>query len=369
MDFIANYRDRLKLIRDTVGPKRFIEACPIGTPVNGIGYVDSYFNGEDDYSNWQGMYAVLSSINANAFLNHFLTYVMPDGLQIGLPMTVEEAMKKRYPIVMETEKSREYPLTGLGVTMAQARTLVSYVALTGVEYEVASIMPELPAERVKLLQVTMPTLPIFPVDLFSRGNTNSWDTFKHVTPDDYIHNYPEIIDLKVNAPSGIYDVVGLTNWRSWAASRKLTFQSKLGLDPAQKYVVFDFWNQKVLGTFTGEMMVDIAPFDTRVLLIHPLLDHPQILGTSRHITGAYSILAQAWNSSMHTLSGSSQSVDGDPYSIWIYLPNRAAVRNIQAKTKDGRAVTVQHKVEENTLIFSFQGQQEVVDWTIQFAAK
>jgi Melibiase len=369
IDFIDNYRDRLKIIRDAVGSTRFIEACPMGTPLNGIGYVDSYFNGADDYSNWQGMYAVLGSINANAFLNHLLVYVMPDGVQIGPTMTVEEAMRKRSPVVIETIKSREYPLTGLGVTLAQARTLVSYVALTGVEYEVASVMPELPEERVKLLQVTMPTVPIFPVDLFSRGDTISWDTFKHVTPDNYIHKFPEMIDLKVNAPSGIYDVVGLTNWRSWAASRELTFQSKLGLDSTKKYVVFDFWDQKVLGAFTREMMVDIAPFDTRVLLVHPLLDHPQILGTSRHITGAYSILAQAWNSSMHTLSGSSQTVDGNPYSIWIYLPNRAEVKNSQAKTRDGRAIPVQHRVEDNTLIFSFQGQQKVVDWTIQFAAK
>ena len=37
--------------------------------------------------------------------------------------------------------------------------------------------------------------------------------------DYYIHNYPEILDLKVNAAAGVYDVVGLTNWRSAPANR------------------------------------------------------------------------------------------------------------------------------------------------------
>ena len=113
--------------------------------------------------------------------------------------------------------------------MAEARTLVSYVALTGVAYPVASVMPELPEERVALLKKTLPTLPILPIDLFSRGTDMRWDRFKDTAADDYIHNYPEILDLKVNARSGTYDVVGLTNWRGATTSRELSFADKLGL--------------------------------------------------------------------------------------------------------------------------------------------
>ena len=77
--------------------------------------------------------------------------------------------------------------------------MVSFVALAGVVYSIASVMPELPEERVQLLQKTLPTVPILHVDLYSRGTASQWDEFKHTTPDDYIHNYPEVIDLKVNA--------------------------------------------------------------------------------------------------------------------------------------------------------------------------
>src|ERR1019366_3602227 len=134
-DLLAAYRHRLEVIRDTLGPRRFIEGCPAGTPLNGIGFFNSYFNGHDLYNNWQGMHPLFSSINANAFLNHLAVYVMPgEGLELGLPMTVEAAMRKRPRIVVSTARTREDPMTGFGVTSAEARTLVTYVALTGVAY-------------------------------------------------------------------------------------------------------------------------------------------------------------------------------------------------------------------------------------------
>ena len=100
-------------------------------------------------------------------------------------------------------------------------------------------------------------MPILPVDLFSRGTDITWDKFKYTTPDIYIHNYPEILDLKVNARSGVYDVVGLTNWRSETTSKEISFSDKLGLNAGIPYVVFDFWNQKLLGVYRDRMEIDI----------------------------------------------------------------------------------------------------------------
>jgi hypothetical protein len=251
-------------------------------------------------------------------------------------------------------------------------------------------MPELPEERVKLLKTTLPTLPILPIDLFSRGTDAQYDPFEHMqrlfapsglphsesegqydpfnhkTPDEYIHNYPEILDLKVNAKSGVYDVVGLTNWRSSPTTRTLTFADKLGLSPAASYVVFDFWGQKVLGVVKGRMDVSIDPHDTRVFLIHPLLNRPQLVGTSRHITGAYSIKDLAWDGSKNWLRGSSETVAGEAYTLWVYVPKGAVVSRVQAGTKGSAAVPVQHELTENSLKVTFPGQPEVVDWEVEF---
>jgi len=230
-------------------------------------------------------------------------------------------------------------------------------------------MPELPAERVQLLKQTLPTMPILPIDLFSRGTDAKWDTFKRTTPDNYIHNYPEILDVKVNAPSGIYDVAALTNWRSSAANRELSFEDKLGLDSHAPYVAFDFWAQKLLGVFNGKIALTIAPHDTRVLLIHPLENHPQLVGTSRHITGAYSIQQVEWDQARSSLQGMSETVSGDDYTLWIYVPKGTSVAQVRARTKGGAAVPVWHELSGNSLRMTFTGQAEPVQWEAGFQAR
>lgn len=358
-DPLEVYRQRLARIRETIGPRRFIEGCPAGTPLNGIGFFNSYFNGDDLYNNWQGMYPLFSSINANAFLNHLAVYVMPgEGLELGLPMTVAEARQKRPPIVVETARTREDPMIGFGTTDAEARTLVTYVALTGVAYPLASVMPELPEQRVGLLKATMPTMPILPADLYSRGTDMRWDIFKHVAADYYIHNYPEILDLKVEAATGSYDVVGLTNWRSEKANRELDLTEKLGLDAGTRYVAFDFWSRQLVGTVRGKLSIGIEPHDTKVLLIHPLLDRPQLLGTSRHITGAYSVSQVTWNGATKTLAGQAATVAGEPYVLWVRVPSGLNLVRSQP--------TGSPQVHNQLLSITFTGQSRPVDWKLEF---
>jgi hypothetical protein len=371
IDPLTAYRNRLKLIRETIGPETFVEGCPAGTPLNGIGYFNSYFNGHDVYNSWQGMYALFSSINANAFLNRIAVYVMPgEGMDVEPLMTAVEAQKKRCQRFNIVAEGREGPpLAGFGTTLPEARTLVTHVALTGVVYPLASVMPELPLERTRLLQMTLPTMPILPVDLFSRGTDMEWDRFKSTHPDTYLHNYPEILDLKVNAQPGVYDVVGLTNWRSAMESRELHFAEKLGLNSNSSYIAFDFWNQKFLGVFKDRMTLEIAPHDTRVLLLHPLLGRPQLIGTSRHISGSYSILELAWDATKNQLGGKSETVPGDVYRLFFHVPAGFHVAQVQASTPNGHEIAAPFEQTENALEISIPGQSTAVDWQIQFAAK
>jgi hypothetical protein len=366
-DPVVVYRNRMKVIRDTIGPKVFLEGCPAGMPLNGVGYFNSFFNGHDLYNNWQGMYSLFSSINGNAFSNHIFAYVMPgEGIELGEPMTIEEARTKRVPDLLHEIVAREIPVTGVGVTDREARTIVSFISLTGVAYPVGNVMADLPQERLKLLQQTMPTMPIIPLDLFSRGTDSRDTTFRQTRADNYVHNYPEILDLKVNGKSGTYDVVGFTNWRSESANRKISLQDKLGLDPTAGYVAFDFWNQKVLGVFSDEIAIEIEPHDTRVVAIHPLLARPQLVGNSRHITGAYSI-DQEWDPSKNSLSGTSETVPGEPYTVWFYLPTGFAVEHISVVAGRNEAIEEQHLLTGNALMVSFKGQQQPVRWEVSFS--
>jgi hypothetical protein len=368
-DLLAGYRRRLETIREVLGPKRFIEGCPAGTPLNGIGYFNSYFTGHDLYNTWLGMYPLFSSINGNAFLNHILVYVMPgEGLELGLPMSLEETAKKRPKVVIDTARTRESPLTTFGLTDAEARTLVTYVALTGVVYPLASVMPELPEQRVRLLKATMPTMPILPVDLFSRGTDIQWNTFQKESPDFYIHHYPEILDLKVNGPAGSYDVVALTNWSGAKLSRGIDLGEKLGVDPAANYVAFDFWNRKPLGVVKDHLVLDVEPHDTRVVLIRPLLDRPQLIGISRHISGAYSVSQQTWEAGSRRLHGVSETVAGEPYAIWIHVPDRFRVARVRAVLNGGTEVPVDKETTAGALMIRFGGQGQAVEWDVEFAS-
>ena len=364
-DPVDVYRERLKVIRSVIGPDRYIEGCPAGTPLNGIGQFQSYFNGDDLYNTWQGMYPLFSSINANAFLNHEVVYVMPgEGVELTPPMTLEEAEKNVRPSVLKTAREREQPLTQLGTTLSEAHTLVTYLSLTGVVYPLASVMPELPAERVDLLKRTLPPLAIFPMDLFSRGTDMTYDRFKFTTADTYIHNYPEILDLKVNAASGVYDVVGVTNWRSAGTTRRISFHDQLGLDSG-RFAVFDFWNERLLGTFENGLDVSVAPHDTAVLAIHPAEDHPQLMGTARHISGAFSIDAQGWDDAANRLHGRSTTIPGADYQLWIRVP--PGFKDSDAKAQAGeREIPVQRSRNGELLTLSWPGQQEPVTWEVSF---
>jgi hypothetical protein len=370
IDPVVAYRNRLKLIREIIGPKVMLEGSPEGTPLDGIGYFTTYWNGYDDYNGWQGMHHVLSSINDNAFLNHIAFYLIPgEGIDVSPWMSMEEAKQKRPPTFVKSAEDRREHEAGFGTTLAEAHTVVTYVTLTGGVYSVASVMPELPEERTRLLKQTLPTLPILPIDLFSRGTDMTYQTFRHTNPDIYIHNYPEVLDLKVNAKSGVYDVVGLTNWRPGTATRTLAFADKLGLDPNSRYVAFDFWGQKLFGVFQGRMKVDIESHDTRVFLIHPLLNRPQLIGTSRHITGAYSIKDLAWDSSKDRLRGSSETVPGEDYTLWFYVPDGVTVAQVRATSEGKHEIPTRHEVTGNSLKVRFPGQQEAVDWLVEFAGK
>ena len=171
----------------------------------------------------------------------------------------------------------------------------------------------------------------------------------------------------MNAKSGVYDVVALTNWRSQTTSVDLSFSDNLGLSSGAPYVAFDFWGQKIVGIFKDRMEIEVEPHDTRVLLVHPVLNRPQLVGNSRHITGAFSILELAWDSSKNTLHGSVQPVPGDNYTLWVYVPEGVAVSRTRAATKGGSVVPVQHELTGNSLMVSFLGQREAVDWEVEFA--
>jgi len=373
-DGIEAYRKRSRVIRDTVGPRRFIEGCPAGMPPDCIDMYNSYFTGCDVYNSWMGMQALFSSISANTFLTHIVGYIMPDGVDVSPRMSWKESQALCFggeisPRVMGQVFGREEEPAGFGTTMDQAKTIVTFVALSGATYCCTNVFTDLPEERVQLLKMTMPAMPIVPIDLFSRG-ADVWNGHTKVAPDGYDeHNYPEIMDLKVNSAAGVYDVVAAFNWsKDEATSRNISFRYELGLEDDTPYLVFDFWNQRLHGVYSAGFTTELAPHQTGAYLIRPLLQRPQLMGTSRHITGSQSILDLKWQAAQSKLIGRSAAVAGDQYVLWIHLPTGFDVTGVAASDAHGKMVTATHSVlEKSTLRVSFEGQATPVDWSVSFS--
>jgi hypothetical protein len=359
---IEAYWNRLAVIRKAVGKETFLEGCPGGTPLQGIGYFNSYFNGDDIYNSWLGMYPFFLSLNANLFLNHIACYLMPgEGICVSPKMDIEKAKTVYNPEFIRVASSRETDISSVGTTMNEARTIVTYATLSGTPYSFADRLPDLPVERIDLLKKSLPTLPIVPMDLFSRGGYSSWDLFEEFTPETYEHNFPRIIDVKINAASGRYDVVAVTNWTNKSQSREISFDRNLGLDPERSYLVFDFWNQEFLGKYKESVELDIEPHDTRVLHIRPSLQRPQVLATDRHISGAYSIETLEWDTKKQTLMGTSKTIPGETYSLFVHVPGIFSLSKIKSK-----AEAVPEKISDNVIKVSMTANEKITNWSIIF---
>jgi len=359
---IEAYRNRLEVIRKSVGKETFLEGCPGGTPLQGIGYFNSYFNGDDIYNSWLGMYPFFLSLNANLFINHIACYLMPgEGICISPKMDMEQARSVYNPEFIRVASTRETNISSVGTTMNEARTIVTFASLSGTPYSFADRLPDLPTERINLLKKSLPTMPIVPMDLFSRGGYSSWDLFEEFTPETYGHNFPRIIDLKINTASGRYDVVAATNWTNGDQSRVISFEGDLGLDPERSYLVFDFWNQEFLGISNESIELDIEPHDTRVLHIRPLHQRPQVLATDRHISGAYSIEKLDWEAEKLTLMAAFKTIPGETYSVCLYVPGKFTISSIKSK-----AEVDLEKIRENVFKVTLKADDKKTNWSIIF---
>jgi len=362
MDPIEAYRNRAGVIREAVGPETFIEACPSGTPLNGIGIWDAYFNGDDIYNSWTGMYPFFASLNANLFLNNVVCHIMPgEGICLAPEMSIEEAGMVINDQQMHVITTRETDSRTIGVNEAQARTVAAFNALSGAVYALADNLPDLPPERVKLIKQTLPSLPIVPIDLFSRGSYMHWDLFEEFTLDTYEHDFPRVVDLKVNAAAGVYDVVALTNWTSTDREHEIFFEATLGLDPARHYLVLDFWNRKLEGVFQDGFKAGIKPWDTRVFIVRAEADRAQFVTSDRHLTGAVGVERLKWDDAARAISGRVQMMPDEDQTLFFHVP---AGRSFTGFDTEGQVL---ESLQEGELLrVRLAAREGWLDWSCRF---
>lgn len=273
---IEAYRDGLRLIRQTAGKDTFILGCcapqnmrSYGGP---FGLIDAMRIGPDNGPDWGGIRTGPTYGARNYHLHGRIWYNDPDPLYVRASLPID-----------------------------QARSICSWVTLSGQLSASSDSYPDLTPERVDLLKRTMPSHPLRPrpVDLFEA-------------------NIPSIWLLTDTRTAVRRDVVGLFNWddkKELVVDRPL---SNIGLDAEAEYVAYEYWSNKLTGPFKGSLKQTLAPATCAVLSVKPLAAHPQVLSSSRHITqGIIDVVGEKWLAQARQLSATSKLVAGDSYEVRI----------------------------------------------------
>jgi hypothetical protein len=240
--------------------------------------------------------------------------------------------------------------------LEQARLNASFTAIAGDLFYNSDWMPDFPRERLDILRRCIPPhkLASRPVDVFESPLARIWH-------------------LADTRQARRRDVVALYNWGENPARVSETVE-RIGLPAAKEYVGFDFWANKFLPPFKEKVQADLPSGGScRILAIQPLLDHPQLLSTSRHVTqGMVDVTGEIWDAAQSTLAAASKVVADDPYELRIVVPGgekawHAAAVSVSAddQTAGVKAVFKQDGLRLRATITSPASRE--VQWRVQFA--
>jgi hypothetical protein len=270
-------RDTYRALRAGAGKKVFLAGCS-GLPLTPAGLFNAQRTGSDVDAEWRAFTNAVQATMNGLHLNRIVWHSDPD-----------------------------YGLLRPPLTFGMAQAWVTLLGLTGQHLLFGDRLPDLAPDRVRLMKKVSPAAPIMPFDLFPSPRQKS--TF----------------DLKVNRLGRAYDVVGVFNYdETKQLVTRLDFQ-KLGLDPARRHHVYDFWNADYLGLCEAGVFLEVPPAACRVVTLYPEDDFPVLLSTSRHILQGWPDLERfSVNRRTAVMKGASRVIAGEPYTLTFGLPNDGA---------------------------------------------
>jgi hypothetical protein len=90
---------------------------------------------------------------------------------------------------------------------------------------------------------------------------------------------------------------------------------------APRCAVYEVWADAPWPDITDTIRAHLRPHTALVLALRPVVDRPQVLGSTRHIVqGAIDIAAESWDRATRTLRVTSRNLDNRPYAVTIAVP-------------------------------------------------
>lgn len=293
------YRNMIQKTRELLGEDYYMLSCGGAEEVVlwGSGVFDAARVGPDLFG-WGGFLTTIDRIRQYYPLHNIVLYNDPDN------------------VVLREEYS----------TYAQAVSRIAIVSLLGLPLTFGDDLTKLPTERLDLLKRALPTMDVYPAD------------FNNAVCDEKT----QTIALNIALPFEKYLVAGIMNLTEESKVRDVSLRETLRL-PQGEYLVYDYFREEFLGSYKDNILVSMAPYDTRVLSFRKKTGRPQVISTSRHITqGAAEIKSMSWLDATNTLTLTSMLVKDDPYIVTLYVPEGYTLHacNIEQWSMNGNILTV-----------------------------
>jgi len=321
-------REGLETIRRAIGPNVAIHQFCCGPYFTYVGLVDRVRVGIDApaLGDWEGFKAMARQFAANYMLHQRVWITDPDPLFVG----------GRY--------NRDMPSGPLGpdpALLREVRMRLQEQVISGGPVTIGENLADLTSDRLRLLTLV---LPIYgqaarPLDLF-------------------LHTTPEVYGLSIRTKWDSWHVLIIQNWSDESKTYHVPF-SELGLDRSQNYLIFRFWDQRLLGEFRGRAILHVGPEEGQTYAVRSLPTHPWILSTNMHLTqGGVELRDVNYDSSTQQLSGVASRHAGDSGRIVIYAPAGYEVRSAsgpyrsERQTSGAEVIYLQVKFEQQTAPWS-----------------
>lgn len=278
------------LFREALGLDRVILACQGHATGPEVAMSDASRTGADIVHpnkpvGWNNLTSQAGRTLNQAFTHNIVFYADPDTLLVNTALSLEEA-----------------------------RLSTTVVSLPGQLMFSGDKLGELPMDRIRLIQKTLPVCDVHPMNLYP-----------------YFTLLP-VWDLKVRRPYLDWDVVALFNWSEEDTEVGFTFD-EIGLCSDSEYALYEYWTSSYQGLAKKEFKIPVPKHGVRLLAVHKLQKGvPQFLSSDRHITQGAVDLTDL-KIEKNKIVGKVKLVENHPTTLRFLVPSGMNCKSIVSDSK------------------------------------
>lgn len=260
-------------------------------------------------------------------------------------------MAKRYYFNRRTWTNDADHLGLVRLTLPQSRAAASIMAMSGGTLISGDRLVDLDPDRLEILRKVYPSYGVAarPLDLFESDR-------------------PSCFELPIRTAFAQWSVVAVLNYTDAMVDRTVA-SSRLRLPAATTCVAFEFWDQRLVGEFDGELKVRVGPQSVALLSVHPRPAVPCPISTDRHFTqGAVELSSVIWDDRSSTLRGTSLGPPGTAHNVSIYVPHGYRWATTRPEYFEERGAYSVQPIGPNLLRVRARFDDEAsTEWTVKFS--